>query len=579
MLYHALVQDEDAHRHFYLYRLFRIHRELGTEDKGLSLLIELYRAYPQYSEAQQARAEARADPSLDSAFRSRWTMRDDLQRVDRLIEAGQTRTAQSEVATLSKQKSLDPHQRRYLDLKRAQALLAEGHLDAARSSFESLQKVDLLRREAQFGLAQVHAKKGNEERVRALLWDLVTQPGPGDLKARAAEILHRSLQRQPDRVADLSRLYVKLAADPDVRDRSFTFRWRAAMEAMSAGETAMARDLLLQIRGAGEERWHAPAILYWVGRLSETLGETEQARASVQQLMDQYPLSYYAYLAQRPRDGLQPASRVLPPPPKVTDLWRPDPAADPSCMTGASPAATRYLERANRMGRLGLEDLARLELRAFLDQKDDPAAIYLAYDELSRLRQYATVIFDGKRRFSTPQTPSDLPCEGLWRYLYPRGYRQFVSYMAEKQSVDPNLMYALIREESTFNPRIVSPANARGLMQLIPSTARIVQRQTGLTFMRAEDLFDPYFNVKLGVTHVRDLIAQYDGSAILALAAYNAGPGNVSRWMAQRTYQDDAEFAELIPFTETNNYVKKVLSAYQVYAWLYRPQEAVVRYD
>ena len=134
------------------------------------------------------------------------------------------------------------------------------------------------------------------------------------------------------------------------------------------------------------------------------------------------------------------------------------------------------------------------------------------------------------------------------------------------------LVLALTRQESLFDPAIASPAGARGLMQLMPATANLVSRQLRLPYAKYK-LTQAAYNVKLGSTYLADMINKHDGSYILALAAYNAGPTNVRRWLrANGDPRHDSEvdlvdWIEMIPIPETRNYVQRVLEGLQAYRW------------
>lgn len=135
---------------------------------------------------------------------------------------------------------------------------------------------------------------------------------------------------------------------------------------------------------------------------------------------------------------------------------------------------------------------------------------------------------------------------------------------------EPALVLAIIRQESEFDPAAISSANARGLMQLIPSTAQLQARREGMPYDRAALTSDPQYNIRLGSAHLADLIDDFGGSYILAIAAYNAGPSNVRSWIADwgdpRSRSVDAvDWIELIPFSETRNYVQRVTENLQVY--------------
>lgn len=134
------------------------------------------------------------------------------------------------------------------------------------------------------------------------------------------------------------------------------------------------------------------------------------------------------------------------------------------------------------------------------------------------------------------------------------------------------LTLAIIRQESAFNPGAVSPSGARGLMQLMPATARQMAKAKGLRYSARKLLADPDYNIILGSGYLGRLLGNYDGSYVLALAAYNGGPGRVKRWMREfgdprESAIDVIDWVETIPLEETRNYVQRVLEGLQVYRW------------
>lgn len=150
----------------------------------------------------------------------------------------------------------------------------------------------------------------------------------------------------------------------------------------------------------------------------------------------------------------------------------------------------------------------------------------------------------------------------IWRLIYPEGYSEVVTTYSETFRLDPFLVYALIREESRFNRKAISPTGAVGLMQLMPKTASTLAG--GLTINR-ESLFVPERNISLGTRYFSALLKRFDGNIILAIAAYNAGPVAVARWVTEREGFDLDEFIEDIPYRETRNYVKRVFKSYVEY--------------
>jgi soluble lytic murein transglycosylase len=135
--------------------------------------------------------------------------------------------------------------------------------------------------------------------------------------------------------------------------------------------------------------------------------------------------------------------------------------------------------------------------------------------------------------------------------------------------VEPHVAYAIARQESGFNPRAKSSANAQGLMQVLPNTARLVAKRNGVAF-DAKKLYDPVYNVQIGAAELGHAIENYRGSYILTFVAYNAGPGRVRDWIERfgdprDPKIDPIDWVERIPFSETRNYVQRVMENMQVY--------------
>gem|GEM_PF-29244 len=144
-----------------------------------------------------------------------------------------------------------------------------------------------------------------------------------------------------------------------------------------------------------------------------------------------------------------------------------------------------------------------------------------------------------------------------WRF--PPAYQdQFIHWGHENQ-VDPYLLMAIARRESAFNQAAYSPVGARGLMQLMPATARLTARRNGLSYAGAADLNDPETNIMLGSAYISSMLDRYNGNPIAATAAYNAGPGRVDQWLSSNDQPFDL-FVESIPFRETRAYVQAVMS-------------------
>ncbi|WP_421193295.1 transglycosylase SLT domain-containing protein [Aeromonas enteropelogenes] len=148
---------------------------------------------------------------------------------------------------------------------------------------------------------------------------------------------------------------------------------------------------------------------------------------------------------------------------------------------------------------------------------------------------------------------------------FPKPYKQTFSQVARERAVNMSLLYAISRQESALYPRAQSPVGARGLMQLMPATAKETAGKIGVPYRSEQQLFDPAINIRLGSAYLKRLLDVYDGNRILAAAAYNAGPGRVKRWREQSADKPMDVWVESIPYRETRNYVQNVLSFDLIY--------------
>jgi soluble lytic murein transglycosylase len=150
---------------------------------------------------------------------------------------------------------------------------------------------------------------------------------------------------------------------------------------------------------------------------------------------------------------------------------------------------------------------------------------------------------------------------------FPLADKDRVVNSARQAGIDPAWAFAIIRAETAWQPDARSGANARGLMQLLPGTAKLVARRSGLPYDGPASLFDPAINIPLGTQYLAHLAQRFDGSPWLTSAAYNAGPGNAKRWVEARGNLDPETFILTIPFNETRDYVTRVMSFATLYGW------------
>lgn len=151
---------------------------------------------------------------------------------------------------------------------------------------------------------------------------------------------------------------------------------------------------------------------------------------------------------------------------------------------------------------------------------------------------------------------------------YPIKYEEYVTAYAEEYDLPPSLIYAVIYTESHFDPDAESVAGAKGLMQLMDATYEWVQTRIPGDPEPLERVYDPEVNIRCGCKVLQIVLSQFENTET-ALAAYNAGSGNVSNWLKKPEYSDDGVTLKKIPLEETRNYVKRVLKAQEMYQTIY----------
>jgi soluble lytic murein transglycosylase len=297
------------------------------------------------------------------------------------------------------------------------------------------------------------------------------------------------------------------------------------------------------------QRWSQAT--YWAARAKAELGDDGAAESLLREIRRRDPLSYYGSLA---ADRLGEPFRDIP--------QGGSPGDDP----GAEETVVRALTRVDLLRELDQDGAATYELDAARRRHATGRLAYPLAEALAARGYGSAAISIGweiHRR------------EGVWnerllRIIYPFPYRDIILAEAAARDVDPYLAAGLIRQESMFNARAVSPAGAIGLMQVMPETGRLLARQLDVGTFTAELLKKPELNVTLGVRYLAEQLEAYDGRLPVVLAAYNAGPSRITRWREiLPEFPDDQLFAERIPFEETREYVKIVQQNSRMYRALY----------
>jgi soluble lytic murein transglycosylase len=212
------------------------------------------------------------------------------------------------------------------------------------------------------------------------------------------------------------------------------------------------------------------------------------------------------------------------------------------------------------------EEMADMARRAVGDPKRLYAVSAAYYAQDSRFHLALRIL--RRHFFSLARSGAAAAPRLFWEMFYPLGWRGELVQAATRASVDPFFVAAVVREESSFHPQARSRVGARGLMQLMPDTARPMAQARRLAFKDGDALDDPAVNLELGTAFLATLLRDF-GDARLATAAYNAGPTRVREWWAARRSDDLDVWVEQIPFNETRAFVKRVMLSWDEYRRVY----------
>jgi soluble lytic murein transglycosylase len=540
-------RDEQAR---FSYALAEAYRQAGRLTEAAVLLEGIIRDYPSSREALSALSAYRSLPagklSGEMLYRAGWVYfhhgryEEAAEAWERFLHAHPRHELAPEALFLS-----------------ARASFREGRYDLARERCGRLLSAHprgALLTSARFLLARCDEGEGLTgaavERYRQFVETYPWSQLADDALWRLARIHERD-----GNLAVAEREYWHLSQQYASRQDADLALWRAGLYAFFRGDTRTALSRLNRFlrRQAGGAQ--IQGAMYWIARAHLAEGQRDQAVREMRKVIEWDEDGYYA---DRARSWLNiPADPVT--------LHRETITAVFSDLVAESPAGPPQhlwlrLRKGQELVRLGMLSRARRELSVVRGAAHEHPAVmtsllqlyeeYQLYGDVLRL----TVSLQAHR-------PESRVRDRLWPYLYPRGYQEVVAAEAENYHLDPYLILALVRTESLFDPLAESSAGARGLMQIMPATGREIARKLGAPSEDASSFFAPEWNIRMGVYYLWQQYQAYHGQVQFALAAYNAGPGNTNRWLRRLQGVDPDLFVELIDFSETRQFIKKVLAA------------------
>ncbi|NET54706.1 MAG: transglycosylase SLT domain-containing protein [Symploca sp. SIO2E6] len=348
-------------------------------------------------------------------------------------------------------------------------------------------------------------------------------------------------------------------------DAAAKYRWQIAQKKAAEGKLEEAWQWAQPITEYSPDSSLAPEAAYWVGRWATQLERPKDAKAAYEHVLARYPESYYAWRSAAMlgwnvgnfttvRD-LQPEVVV----PQIRPLL---------------PAGSDTLKELYRLGQdTSAWTLWQAEREPFqeLTVAEQFTNGLLLLEMGDHLRGINQIWFLSQRE--EPEERAEWQelrqSSAYWHALFPIPYREEILQWSQQRQLNPFLVMALIRQESRFEKLIRSSAGAVGLMQVMPDTGKWVAEKIDL---QEYDVEKPADNIQLGTWFLDFTHKEYDNNSLLALASYNAGPGNVSKWVKKYGFKDPDAFIEEIPFPETKGYVENVFANYWNYLRLYNPE-------
>ncbi len=343
--------------------------------------------------------------------------------------------------------------------------------------------------------------------------------------------------------------------------------WFLGMSHYFLGEWPKARARLdaLAKRGGALEGGKG---MYWLARIDEKLGGAAGAIAGYSQTVKRYPFSWYALLSRARLKALGVAIG-----PFGTDDPKPR-GPKLAASVDEALASDELIARADELIAAGLiadagEELARGE-RAFLKRHDRAAAFAML---LGRYRKAGNF----NRPWMLSITHSGSALDGVavddarrwWEHAYPRAYQGLIEKYQKLGDNPEGYLYSIMRKESGFDPHDLSYADAQGLLQMIPATTKRVAKALKIPYDPGR-LYEPEFNIETGSWYIGRLLQKFKGQIPIGAGSFNSGPRPVMKWLEQHGDREIDELVELVPFTQTREYMKKVTENFARYRYLYQ---------
>lgn len=537
-----------------LLKLAILERHLGNYDKAATHYRELFLKYPASVEGLQASDDLAAMVLKKNISKPTFSESEQLLRAEKLFSRGRFDLAASAYETILKKRPSDKTLMIKLARCRFKGRNDQGAVSILKEVLKSGPSSDLSQ-EALYLLSLVYWRLDKDKEFESCNTKLL-ETGTAKFKKKALFNMgahHVEKGRFSEAQAWYDRL---LKAGPDSRLK-VDVRWKLAwvryfkQDYVKSAESFKEARLIIP----GNSIEHASK--YWQARSLLNLKRNQEAEALLVDLAQVNPFGYYGLEAAGIVRSLNPSINLD----RNVGKSFPDLGLSPEQTAIGHVAAARKL-----MGR-GLHEFALINLDALpASVKSSPGVAFLTARAAYGAKQYKKAREILARQFGTllENPPQDAPRDFV-EMAYPRVYFEETTRHATHHALDPNLIWAVIRQESRYDETAVSPAGALGLMQVTPGAVGIGSRDRKMTPSAMAGLLDPQRNLALGIGILSRNLASFKGGLVPAVASYNADIRKVRQWVSRNGKLKQDEFIESIPFLETRTYVKKVLAGYRAY--------------
>lgn len=530
----------------------RSHEREADLEAAAGLWLEIWSRYPATPSGKEADSELARLLPQDPAARGRVEAASGLTRLDALTERcralvkARHNEAALEACTQARDLETRSASRKRLARNRADVLFRLRRYVLAEEAFRSLGNS----RETRFWAARSMARSGD---VATAIQRFETIGRGSDALAARARFLAGTLWEDRD-MDKAAALYASVSDRAPRASQRREADWRLGWSDYRAGRFASATLRFDALARAEPDPIEALRGRYWAARSrGQTPGEEEGAARALSALAAEYPFTYYGWRSSgegRVRIA-QAASTSAP-----TDR--------PSALPADILERARILIEGNLLDDAALElDRARPKARSRADRLTLSGLLQAA----GRFHEAERLVLDAYLH-ELSRGPTAAGAD-LWWVAWPTAFEPEVDRAVAPTKVPRELLYAVMREESGYRPRVVSVVGARGLAQIMPTTGQNLAAKLGATDFDPDELFIPARNLQLAAVYLEDLLEQFDGRASAVIASYNAGENAVGRWVARDGDLADDEWVESIPYDQTRAYVKRVLRSVQAYRALY----------